>query len=100
VQVDRSAVGAPRRQRGRQRRRRVDDEQVSGREDGGQVEHARVREATARAVGHEHADLVAAQPARLGRLAGLQPGGQLEGRDRAHAPTAGCSALACQRPLA
>jgi hypothetical protein len=77
---------------GRDGRRGVHDDEVSRCEQAGQVAEAVVGEAGGRA--DQQAHLVAGQPALLGRLGGLELGGQREverrlGRRRhAHAGTA------------
>ena len=70
TQLDGPAVQLPR-QCGRQGRRRVDDDQVTGMQDARQVAEPRVPQVAAGARRDQHRDVVAAQPALLGRLAGL-----------------------------
>jgi hypothetical protein len=85
MQVERAPVGASRRQRGGQRGRAVDDQKVAGLEHLGQVAERGVGERPAAAARHEQPDLVALEPARLGRLGGLEARRQREGGRRAHA---------------
>ena len=83
-QLELRAVGARRRQGSREGGRRVDDEQVAGREEARQVDEAGVLDRRAGGVGDEQPHVVAAAAARLGRLVRLEPVRQLE-RERAHA---------------
>ena len=78
------AVRARRRERRRERRRRVDDDEIAWGEEARQVDEAGVLDSRAGRVGDEQPDVVAAAAARLRRLVGLEPVGQLEGQ-RAHA---------------
>ena len=71
MQLDARPVGAAGRQRGGQRLRGVDDEDVAGAQVVGEVAGVRMRQVGPS--GDEHPHLVAAQPARLGRLVGLAP---------------------------
>ena len=76
--------------RGRQRRgqggRRVDDEQVAGRQEPRQVAELRVLDPAAGAIGDHQPDLVALQAAGLGGRRGLEGLRELEG-ERGHALT-------------
>jgi hypothetical protein len=86
AQLECRAVGAPRRERGGQRRRGVDDDEVPGAQEVGQVAGPRVHEAPV-AAGDEHAHVVAREPTRLGGRVGLETLGELECCLRAQVPT-------------
>jgi hypothetical protein len=86
AQLELGAVGAPCGQCRGKRGRGVDDDQVARAQEVGQVARPRVGQATV-AARDEHADVVARQPAGLGRRVGLQALGQLEGGLGAQAPT-------------
>ena len=92
MEVDGGAVGARGGERGGDGGGGVDDEQVTGAQVGGQAAEAVVDERQAVALCDEQADLVALEPARLGRRARLVGGGQGEGERAAHA----CDSM--QRP--
>ncbi len=99
----RAAAAACRRRHGPRARRAAVAETLTtrrspGREDVRQVAHLMVRDAAVGARRDHQAHLVAREPARLGRLGGLEPGGQIEG-EGAHT-RAPATSWARQRPLA
>jgi len=84
VQLQRGAVGAGRRQRGGQRRRLVDDEEVTPSQVVGEMTKPGVRER--RAVARDHQPhRVARAAARLGRLGRFERGRQRKGERAVHA---------------
>jgi hypothetical protein len=84
MEVERRAVGTPRRERGGDRRGLVDHEQVARAQRAGQVVEAGVDERLRPARDHQ-AHAVPRPPARLGRLGRLQRGREREGERAAHA---------------
>ena len=72
-------------------RGRVDDQQVAGVEEVGQIAGAGMGDAPV-AAGDEHPHVVAGKAAALWRLVRLEAFGQLEGRLGAHAEAASMSA--------
>ena len=85
MEVDGGAVGARGGERGGDGGGGVDDQQVAGAQVGGQAAEGVVDEREVAAPCDEQADLVALEPARLGRRARLLRGGQGEGERAAHA---------------
>jgi len=89
VEVELGAVGAARAERRGHGRRRVDDEEVARHEHVRQVAGTEVAHPPGRPLGHEHPHLVALEPARLGRLVGLEALGEDERLQRAHRERSG-----------
>jgi len=77
-------------ERGRQRRRGVDDEQVAGPQDAAELAEAHREQRAVGPVGDEERDVVPAFAARLGRLVRLPPAGY---RERAHAAAVSSATL-------
>jgi hypothetical protein len=71
VQLD-AAPAEPRRERRRQRRRGVDDEDVAGGEEPGEVAKSRVGQRAVGAPRDQQGDVGAVRPALLGRLGRLE----------------------------
>src|SRR5207302_10606946 len=86
VDADLRAVAASAGDGGRQRRRHVDHEKISGREEVGQVAKAGMRERAARTRRYQQANVVPGKTACLGGLARLEFPRELE-RERAHTGT-------------
>ena len=83
-ELERGSIGPGRRKGRSERRRRVDDDEVAGREEPWEVGEVAVDNRVAGTVGDEQTDVVAGEPSRLGRLVRLEGTRKLEGR-RAHA---------------
>src|SRR5262249_53148319 len=92
VHLDLRPVRPSRRNRGRERRGDVDDEQVAGLERVGQLAKAGVDDSLLGATGDDQADVVAGDAAYLGRLSRFECGGKLK-RGSAHAGTSRRSPL-------